>query len=175
MEKVRKRTKPVLLLLLAAILIAAVIVGALVFGNRQDLPAVLRPQGAEVPEAEEIAESVALQMEHILLTFPADLMEQITVEYETLTDGQRAIFCTELAGETVELFRFSLSLSGEDGYRLGVLQDKTAGDLIVCVDVKAYPDGAWKPEDYTALNALQERVNDIIAQFYEDSRFVPDR
>lgn len=175
MEKKQKKTRSVLLLLLSVALIAAVVAGVLFLRSRQGLPVGPAQQGAEVSEAEEVIPSVALQMEHIQLTFPADLMERITVEYETLTDGQQAVFYTELAEEKLELFRFSLSLSGTDGYRLGILRDKTAGDLIVCVEVQGYSEGSWKPEDYTALNALQERVNDIIAQFYEDSRFVPDR
>ena len=55
------------------------------------------------------------------------------------------------------------------------MKDAEDGELRVCVDVKDYENGSFTPEQYQKINALQERVNDIIVQFHDDPRFVPVR
>ena len=126
---------------------------------------------------EEITEAPGIPVvsKYIVLSYPADLEGMVTVNYELLDDGQEIIFTTNFTGENLELFRFSLSKAGTDGYELGVLEDDEAGELRVCVDVKDYENGNRTPEEYTKLTSLQERVNDIIAQFHEDPRFTPAR
>lgn len=126
---------------------------------------------------EEITEAPGIPVvsKYIVLSYPADLEGMVTVNYELLDDGQEIIFTTNFTGEELELFRFSLSKAGTDGYELGILTDENDGDLHVCVDVKDYDNGNRTPEEYTKLTAMQERVNDIIAQFYEDPRFTPAR
>ena len=124
-------------------------------------------------ENEEIAEDPGIPFvtKYIVLSYPSEMEDMVTIEYEDLQDGQQIIFTTEFTGEKLELFRFSISRSGTDGYHLGVLTDEEAGELLVCVDVKEYSSGSWAPEVFARLNAMQERVNDIIVQFYEDPRF----
>lgn len=126
---------------------------------------------------EEITEAPGIPVvsKYIVLSYPADLEGMVTVNYELLDDGQEIIFTTNFTGEDLELFRFSLSKAGTDGYELGILTDENDGDLHVCVDVKDYENGNRTPEEYTKLTAMQERVNDIIAQFHEDPRFTPAR
>lgn len=126
---------------------------------------------------EEITEApgIPVTSEYIVLSYPADLEGMVSVRYEPLNDGQEIIFTTNFTGEDLELFRFSLNKAGTDGYELGVLEDEEAGELRVCVDVKDYENGNRTPEEYTKLTSLQERVNDIIAQFYDDPRFTPAR
>ncbi len=118
---------------------------------------------------------VPLVTEYIILSYPSELEDMVSIEYEDLPDGQSIIFTTEFTGESLELFRFSLSKSGADGHELGVLNDEQAGELIVCVDVRDYSSGSWTPEEYAKLLAMQDRVNDIIIQFHEDPRFTPAR
>lgn len=150
-------------------------------------------QGADVPEAtagdapivgEQIAEdqeveteapAVPLPTNYIVLSYPAELENEVKVTYEDLDDGQMITFTTDFTGEELMLFRFSISASGDDGFPIGVLKDEKAGELVVCVHVEEHTDGNWKPEDFNKLNAMQERVNDIIVQFHEDPRFVPNR
>lgn len=119
--------------------------------------------------------ALPLPTNYIVLTCPADLKDDVNVRCEDLKDGQQIVFMTDLAGEELELFRFSISTSVDDGFLLGVLEDEVSGSLMVCVHVQEYQNGNWKPEDFNRLNSLQERVNDIIIQFYEDERFVPNR
>lgn len=170
---------------LAILLVAVIVMMAVTF-------AACAQQGAEapVPPAEEnqtVGEQIAddqeyetevpavpLPTNYIVLSYPAELENEVTVTYEDLRDGQMITFTTDFTGEEVELFRFSISSSGDDGYPLGVLKDEKAGELVVCMHVDAYTEGNWKPEDFNKLNAMQERVNDIIVQFYEDPRFVPN-
>ena len=125
------------------------------------------------PITEEITEDpgIPLVTQYMVLSYPSELEDMVKIEYEDLQDGQQILFTTEFTGEKLELFRFSISKSGTDGYRLGVLSHEEAGELLVCVDVKEYSSGSWTPEVFAKLNAMQERVNDIIVQFYEDPRF----
>lgn len=116
-----------------------------------------------------------LVTKYMVLSYPSELEELVNVAYEELADGQQIIFTTHFTGEELELFRFSISKSGTDGYQLGVLTDEEAGQLLVCMNVTEYNSGSWTPEEYAKLNAMQERVNDIIIQFYDDPRFTATR
>ena len=131
-------------------------------------------QPAENQEEATEAPVVPLPTNYIVLSYPAELENEVAVTYENLNDGQMITFTTNFTGEELVLFRFSISASGDDGFALGVLKDEQAGDLMVCVHVEEYTNGNWAPEDFNKLNALQERVNDIIVQFYDDPRFVPN-
>lgn len=133
----------------------------------------LQTEENEEQATEDIA--VPIVTEYIVLSYPSELEDMVSVTSEEILDGQQIIFTTEFTGEKIELFRFSISKSGAEGYELGVLSDDQAGDLIVCVEVKDYSNGSWNPEDYAKLMAMQDRVNDIIIQFHEDPRFISAR
>lgn len=159
-------------------LLAAVMLMVVVFAGCSKESAEAQPTAtAQVGEGAEITEAsaVPLSTNYIVLSYPAELEEDVKVSYENLEDGQMIIFTTDFTGEELELFHFSISTSGDDGYPLGVLEDEQAGSLVVCMYVQEYTDGNWKPEEFNKLNSMQERVNDIIVQFYEDERFVPSR
>ena len=170
------RKKGILLWLLAALLVIFSGCGEEKTPETQPAPT----QQAENPVLEtepEITEEpgIPLTTKYIVLSYPAELEGAVNIRYEDLPEGQEVIFTTGFTGEELELFRFSLSKDGTDGYELGVLKDEQAGELRVCVDVKEYENGNFTPEAYTKLNSLQERVNDIIIQFYDDPRFAPSR
>lgn len=168
-----------LILLLAVIVMVAVVFTAC---GQQEADATLPPVDEQIADdqpgdnQEEEAEApvVPLPTNYIVLSYPAELENEVAVTYENVNDGQMITFTTNFTGEELVLFRFTISASGDDGYPLGILNDEQAGELVVCVDVEEYTNGNWTPEDYNKLNALQERVNDIIVQFYEDPRFVPN-
>lgn len=171
--------KRALLWLLAAVLSVSVVLSGC---GKEDVPEtepseIPPTQQTENPADEEITEEpgIPLSTKYIVLSYPAELEDTVGIRYEDLADGQEIIFSTEFTGGELELFRFSLSKSGTDGYELGVLNDEEAGELRVCVDVKEYENGSWTPEEYAKLTAMQERVNDIIIQFHDDPRFTPAR
>ena len=118
---------------------------------------------------------ISLDTKHIELHYPAELEDQVTVTYEDLKDGQQIIFTTDFTGEALELFRFSISSSGTGGYHLGTLVDEQVGDLLVHMHIQDYTNTDLAADVYAKLNSMQERVNDIIIQFHEDARFVPNR
>lgn len=129
---------------------------------------------AEQTELEnEEAVAVPLSTKYMILSYPIAWEDEIEVVLEDLEDGQKITFLTQIGGESLEVFCFTLGTREWDGYKLGVLQDETEGDVNVYVDVHEYPDGNWDPEDYNRLNRIQEQVNEIIIQFYSDARFVP--
>ena len=130
-------------------------------------------QITDVQEETEVP-AIPLPTNYIVLSYPAELENEVKVAYDNLYDGQMISFTTDFTGEELLLFQFSVSASGDDGFALGVLKDETAGELTVCVHVEDHTNGNLSPEDFNKLNALQERVNDIIVQFYEDPRFVPN-
>lgn len=168
----------IILIVVLSVVVAGLAAVLLWLGNGSD-----NGQDSQTPETpeivgdgnEEISEDpgIPLVTKYIVLSYPTELADLVSISYEEIPDGQLIIFTTDFTGETLELFRFSISKSGTDGHLLGVLKDETAGELLVCVEVKTYNSGNWTPEVYAQLNAMQERVNDIIVQFHEDPRFAP--
>ena len=109
-----------------------------------------------------------------MLSDPEEIADGVTVSYEDQKDGQAIIFTTDITGESLELFRFTIGSAADAGYVLGTLEDPEAGSLTVCADVKDYSNGNLDPDVYNELIDLQTRVNDIIVRFHEDERFVPN-
>ncbi len=182
MENTTKKLSHSKLLIL---LVAAIAMIAMVFTacgqQKADAPVpptvgepVINEQPGDNQEEEPEAPVVPLPTNYIVLNYPAELENEVSVTYENINDGQMITFTTNFTGEELVLFRFTISASGDDGFPLGVLNHEEAGELVVCVHVEEYTNGNWTPEDFNKLNALQERVNDIIVQFYEDPRFVPN-
>ncbi len=173
-----KMKRPVLLALTLLLAASAVLSGCKQEPENIEQPPETTPsQPLQTEDAEQITEDpgVPFVTDYIILSYPVELEDAVSIRYEQLEDGQQIIFSTDFTGEELELFRFSLSKSGTDGYQLGTLLDDTAGELIVCVEVTEYTNGSWTPEEYARLTAMQERVNDIIIQFHEDPRFTPVR
>lgn len=132
---------------------------------------VTEPAGDQEDFEETEPKAVPLPTQYIVLSYPVELEGDVQVHCEELEDGQLIRFTTNFTGEELQLFSFSISASGDDGFPIGVLEDEKDGSLVVCVNVEDYSDGNLKPEDFNKINAMQERVNDIIVQFYDDSRF----
>ena len=168
----------------AAALVIAFGISAAACGTAEPVVTTTEPslptytQATTEPVTEPITEEIAgipFATKYMELCYPEDLEGVVQIRYEELEDGQQIVFTTDFTGEELELFSFSISASGTEGYELGVLNDPEAGELKVCVDVQEYTDGSWTPEQYTKLNELQERVNDIIIQFHDDPRFTASR
>lgn len=166
----------VLLLIVAAVLLAILLRPDEPPDHAGDQTSTTEPSITEDSgEKTEEAPGLPLVTKYMVLSYPSELEGLVDIAYEELEDGQQIIFTTDLTGEELELFRFSISKSGTDGYQLGVLTDEEAGQLFVCMNVTEYSSGSWTPEEYAKLNAMQERVNDIIIQFYDDPRFTAAR
>lgn len=168
----KKPLVKLLILTMAAVLTVAGLAGC---GENTEETSPLQETSGSTLEVPTEEPGVALPTRYIVLSYPAEIQEDVKVTYEDLKDGQKISFTTDFTGEELELFQFVISKSDSEGYLLGVLKDAQAGELFVCVNVHEYSEGNFEVSDYTKLNALQERVNDIIAQFYEDPRFVSDR
>ena len=180
-EKSKKLSSGILITLVVILLVVVAVLTVILLlpDLEQKNPTPDLPQNTTTADtgSDENAEDsgVPLVTEYIVLSYPSELEDQVKIQYEELADGQQVIFTTDFTGEELELFRFSLSKSGTDGYELGVLAHEEAGELIVCTRVKEYISGNWTPEEYAKLIAMQERVNDIIIQFYDDPRFTATR
>ena len=122
---------------------------------------------------EELTEGIPLNV--IDLYYSEDLKEQIEVEVEERENHAMIHFYGMISGEKLELFFFELTPdNGGDDFVLGTLQDPSFGDLYVVMHMNEQNPNDWEESEYNTICALQERVNDIIVQFYEDPRFVPN-
>ena len=120
-------------------------------------------------------ETLGVPVETPYLTFYYPEEWRDKVEADELTENGRSItvFRTELSGKTVELFSVILSPGTEDGYLLGQLAGQEGSSVNVYTRVNELPEDEWPQEEYVRLCAMQERVNDIIAQIYENAAFEP--
>lgn len=170
--QVTKKTSKLLIPILVLVLLISLV---LVFVMTRKAPSLdYEVPGDVVEEVVSEETTVPLATDYIVLSYPAELKDEVAIAYEYLADGQKITFTTGITGEELELFSFTITASGDDGYQLGVLQDGEKS-LIVSMHVQELSNGNWAPEVYNHLNELQSRVNDIIIQFYDDPRFVPNR
>lgn len=131
------------------------------------------PVTAEGTEPE-VVEEIPLQL--IELDYPGELKDRVVVDTQEDENGVYIVFTTDVSGKTFELFSFRLTRTEDvDGYLMGTLEDPQKGTFYVAMNVVEPIAEEWSEEEYNEICSLQERVNDIIVQFYEDARFVPSR
>lgn len=169
-----KRWLPVLAVILLFAAIGSVLWIALHDGAPADDASEPAVDGEDVwgtPPEETLG--IAVQTPYLTFHYPKDWQD---MEVEEQADGGYSctLFRTELAGKTVELFSVILSPNGEEGYLLGQLGSQDGTAVNVYTRVNELDAAAWSGEDYAKLCAMQERVNDIIAQIYENPAFVAD-
>ena len=115
---------------------------------------------------------IAVENPYMTYCYASDLADDVTVETSTENGRHEAAFLTEINGEKLELFRIILGKgTAENGYVLGTL----GKDVHVTLVMNEQHAEDWSEEDFARINTLQERINDIIPQFYADSRFTANR
>ena len=125
-------------------------------------------------EPEYIDPGIELETKHITFYYPEELAQDLIIR-ETTEDGiQRIRFSGMFGGEELELFSILFGPPGPEDFALGVIHDEEAGEAEVSIRMNVQNAEDWSAEDFARINALQERVNDFIIQFYEDPRFSPD-
>ena len=109
----------------------------------------------------------------LTLYLPPELEGVVTYRQSQLEEGLRISFYGLIEEQEVALFAFDLSHGICDGFCLGAL---TLDDAQVNVYSYVYeqPAEQWSAEDYDRIDALQQWVNEFVAQFHEDPRFVAD-
>ena len=124
------------------------------------------------------AETLGIAVDNVYMTFyyPQDWEGKLEEVREEKDGNVTVTFRTEISGKEVVLFSVVMGPGVvEEGYLLGQLEDPQAGTInVYTVMNEIIPEG-WSEEEYNEICSLQERVNDIIVQFYEDPRFVPSR
>lgn len=180
-KKISKST--IVLLAVIVVLVAVVIVQAVMLGGAKkeqtqtgthlDNSALAIGANNTEPTVVEETAGEELTTRYINLFLPADLVEEIDVAAEETDDGVTIVFSGAFSGKTLELFSITISRDAGDGYVLGGLDHETEGKLAVTMQMNEQKAEDWDDNDYVRINSLQERVNDIIVQFYEDPRFIP--
>lgn len=186
MKFTQNKKKKLLIIEIAVIAILAIIAIAVFSKNRNDMP-----DSENLADESEIVESVTddngeqfapeetqgipIETKYITLFLPEELEKEISVEQNKKGGVHTVSFSTDIAEKHFELFSILMSKEEQDGYKLGVIRDDKAGDIIVTMVMNEQKAEDWEEKEFEKINGLQERVNDIIIQFYEDSRFVPDK
>lgn len=138
------------------------------------------PAEAAVSEAEiwgtAPEETLGIAVENDYMTFYYPQEWEGKVEEVRVEDGEKCTvtFQTRISGEEVVLFSIVVGPEESDGYLLGWLEEGENRINVYSV-MNEIDSGEWSEEAYNEICSLQERVNDIIVQFYEDERFVPNR
>ena len=165
-----KRLGPVLLLFL---MLPVVLVGC-----GQDKPeptettVITEPPMWTAPE-----ETQGISVDNVYMTFyyPKEWEGEVAEVREEQGSNIVVTFRTVISEQEVVLFSVILGPEETDGDLLGQLHDSEAGVINVYSMVNEQNPADWSAQDYERICRLQERVNDIIVQFYEDERFVPTR
>lgn len=183
--KLNNKKKKQLFLLEVVIIVVFIIIAVVMFGKTNqnknngdnqngeaDSTMVTPDENGEQFMPEE-PEGIALETDYISLTYPEELDKDVKVKESKKKDVVKITFSAKEL-DKLELFTIILSKSEQEGTRLGILEDPDEGDIIVTMDMNAQNAEDWTDEEFEKINALQERVNDIIIQFFEDPRFVPE-
>ena len=182
MDTLKKANKLTLILAVVMLVVAVVIVIFGLMANRAtEAPArsMLDPNYAVGKDSETIIDGeiveipvVEIPLKLISLNYPEDLADKLSVESKEDDTGAELRFSGEFSGKKLELFGFVISHSNEaEGFVLGTIKDAEKGSFFVIMQVEEINPDGWTEAEYADICALQERVNDIIVQFYADPRF----
>lgn len=125
--------------------------------------------------APEETQGIAVDNAYMTFYYPQEWEGKVEVVREENGKNFKVSFQTKIGEKNVVLFSIVLGPDVCDGYLLGQLEDPEAGTINVYSIIKEPVREDWSEEEYSEICALQERVNDIIVQFYDDDRFVPSR
>lgn len=186
MEKIKKANKLTLILAILLLIAAVVIVVIGFTANRvseDPVKSMYDPnyaigKNSETIYADEVVELpvVEIPLKLVSLNYPEDLADKLFVETKEDDTGAELRFSGKFSGKELELFSFDLAQSNDtDGFILGTIKDAQKGSFFVIMHVGEISPNGWSEAEYAEICALQERVNDIIVQFYNDPRFEPSR
>ena len=125
--------------------------------------------------APEETQGIAVDNAYMTFYYPQEWEGQVEELREENGKNIKVSFQTKVGEKNVVLFSIVLGPDVCDGYLLGQLEDPEAGTINVYSIINEPVKEDWSEEEYSEICALQERVNDIIVQFYDDDRFVPSR
>lgn len=137
----------------------------------------MAPTDEEIVWATAPEETLGIAVDNDYMTFyyPQEWEGKVEEHREKNGENIAVTFQTKIGGKDVVLFSVVMGPGVVDGYLLGQLKDPQAGTINVYSVMNELMPEDWSEEEYSEICALQERVNDIIVQFYEDERFVPSR
>ncbi len=182
MDKLKKANRLTLILAVLMLVAAVVLVIIGLTANRApEAPArsMYDPNYAVGKDSETIIDGelveipvVDIPLKLLSLNYPEELADRLTVESKEDESGAELRFSGDFNGKKLELFGFVISHSNEaEGFVLGTIKDAEKGSFFVIMQVEEINPDGWTEAEYADICALQERVNDIIVQFYADPRF----
>lgn len=188
-----KKKLPKLLLLLALIVVAALI-AAIVWSLQPGGLFAPKPEPTELPaESGDLAlnqnqparengeenavgeDGVPVNTKYISLLYPIEYADDVKIEVSEKDNLSSVTVSANIAGTDLELFTLSMSKEEVDGHRMGALQDEAAGEVGIYLKMNEQNPGDWSESDYSLICELQESVNALLMQVYEDAGFVSVR
>ena len=162
-----------ILVIVAALLVSLVACGE--DSSAADIPPAVEDEESIWGTAPEETLGVPVETPFATFHYPQEWEGKVTAE--RLEEEGRSVtgFYTELSGKNVELFSVILSRNEENGYLLGRLLLEDGEEIKVYTCMNELSNEPWTEEELMELSAMQERVNDIIAQFYENEAFQPEK
>lgn len=105
------------------------------------------------------------------LLYPKELQGKVTIDHLNEEGKYSVVFNEKESGVMLFSVTFAKNDAAVEGYVIGTLTHETEGDIKVCVNVNEQTPEQWSEQQYNDFCAMQERINDLMVQFYEDERF----
>jgi len=128
-----------------------------------------------IPEEQTDVAQIEVATAYITFAFPEEIENKIAVSTINNGDSTELTFTAKAYEQELILFSVSLAKTKPDGYILGMLNDKTEGEVYVAVNVNEQDPEDWSEAQYKEICTLQDYVNYIMIQVQKDPRFVPNR
>lgn len=131
------------------------------------------PTATTSPWREAPEETLGLPVENDYMTFyyPREWEDQVIFTAEDQGETTVVTFTATEFDPAVTLFSVVMTPEESEGFCLGSLSGKDP--VHVYIHMAEIDRSDWSEEDFTQISALQERVNDIIYQFYQYEGFTP--
>ena len=130
----------------------------------------------QVPLLPEAATELGIPVETQYATFyfPAEYAGRLQFTRIESEEGTMMFATAVVADREVELYFIAIGMIEMDGVCLGKLQDETAGELSIYLQLVELDVEGFSQEDASRLYELQESVNVLLEQLMEDPRYVAE-
>ena len=174
-RKIKKRlSAPIAAMFITVLLMALILTGCGENPQAEDVGTTLNEEEIWGTVPEETL-GIAVDTPYMTFYYPEEWRDKVEIEHSSNGANSVTTFHTEISGKRVELFSVILGADEDEGYLLGQLKNEMDGTVNVYTLVYEVSAEDWTEEEYSEICSLQERINDIIIQFYEDERFEPSR
>jgi hypothetical protein len=119
---------------------------------------------------------IGVETPYMTLYYPEEWQGIVTVKQAEIQKDYRLTFRTKAVQKDTELFSLLFSPSEKtEGFLIGSLTLEDGKVICVYAVMNEQLPENWSEEEVIRFSSMQERVNDLIWQLYEDPRFEPGK